>query len=141
MFSQTSVILFTEGGGVWQTPPNRHPPWQTPPDDTPRQTHSQQISPWADTHPWADTTPWQTTLRANTPRQIPPRQTQPPLPSACWDTHLLCRCACWDTHTPCPVHAEIHPGGHCSGWYASYWNAFLFTEILFQKFMKAFYPF
>ena len=35
--------------------------------------------------------------------------------------------------TPPPVHAGIHtslpPGGHCSGWYASYWDAFL----LFQK--------
>ena len=60
-------------------------------------------------------------------------------PSACWDTH---------THTPCPVHAGMHspwadtppgqththlpwadtppPDGHCSEWYASYWNAFLF---------------
>ena len=27
--------------------------------------------------------------------------------------------------TPCPVHAGIHTDGHCSGRYASYWNAFL----------------
>ena len=29
---------------------------------------------------------------------------------------------------PCPVHAGIHhpPGGHCSGRYACYWNAFLY---------------
>ena len=49
------------------------------------------------------------------------------------------------THTPrsvhagiqpphCPVHAEIHtttpcPGGHCCGWYASYWNAFLLPFV------------
>ena len=42
----------------------------------------------------------------------------------------------WSRHPPCPVHAGIHtpawadrtppPDGHCSGWYASYWNAFLF---------------
>ena len=47
------------------------------------------------------------------------------LPSACWDTHPL-PSACWDTH-PCPVHAGIHTRGHCSGHYASYWNAFFFT--------------
>ena len=28
MFSQASVILFTGGGGVPQTPPGRHPPAQ-----------------------------------------------------------------------------------------------------------------
>ena len=33
-------------------------------------------------------------------------------------------------YTPhCPVHAGIHPptSSHCCGWYASYWNAFLFS--------------
>ena len=41
--------------------------------------------------------------------------------------------ACWDTNAP-PRKAPRSgrhpradcPGGHCSGWYASYWNAFLF---------------
>ena len=42
--------------------------------------------------------------------------------------------------TPCPVHAGIHTPppsacwgdrhGYCCGWYASYWNAFLFLGIL-----------
>ena len=42
-------------------------------------------------------------------------------------THLHCPVYA-GIHTPCPVHAGIHPtptGGHCSGRYASYWNAFL----------------
>ena len=68
----------------------------------------------------------------------PPGQKPPlPLPSACWDTHPL-PSTCWDTTLPCPVHAGIHtplpvhawihahpPGGHCSGRYVSYRNAFL----------------
>ena len=47
---------------------------------------------------------WQTPPWADIPRQTPPFRH--PLPSACWDTP---------------------PGGHCSGRYASYWNAFLFS--------------
>ena len=97
MFSQASVILFTGGRFVADTPlgrhtpPGRHPPGQTPP--------------------------------------CPVHAGIYPLLSACWDTHTPLPSACWDTAT-CPVHAEIHatpsPNGHCSGRYASYWNAFLF---------------
>ena len=40
MFSQVSVILFTGGGGVWQTPPGRLSPKQTTPSwaSPPQQT-------------------------------------------------------------------------------------------------------
>ena len=41
----------------------------------------------------------------------------PPLSSACWDTHPPAS-ACLDTRPP-------PPGGHCSGRYTSYRNAFL----------------
>ena len=53
----------------------------------------------------------------------PPGQTPPP-PSACWDTHPL-PSACWDTRLQCML-GYTPPDGHCSGRYASYWNAFLF---------------
>ena len=48
-----------------------------------------------------------------------------PLPSTCWDTHPTLPSACWDTPSP---------NGHCSGWYASYWNAFLFWDNFFFNF-------
>ena len=67
--------------------------------------------PWAyiplGRHPCADT-PWADTPQADTPCPV----------HAGIHTHLL-PSACWDTHTP---------DGHCSGRYASYWNAFLFHE-------------
>ena len=51
-----------------------------------------------------------------------PGQTIPgadtPLPSACFYTHTPAQYMLLYTHP--------HPSGHCSGWYASYWNAFLF---------------
>ena len=65
-----------------------------------------------------------------------------PLPSACWDTHLPAQCmlgytplpsACWDTHLPaqCLLGYIPHPpSGHCSRWYASYWNAFLLPPAM-----------
>ena len=34
MFSQASAILSTGGGGVWQTPPGRHPSGRHPPGQT-----------------------------------------------------------------------------------------------------------
>ena len=104
MFSQVSVILFTGGtlGVCGRHPPDRHSlPWA----DTPRQTPPRQTPPWADTPP------------ANTPSPYPVHA----------GTHLHCPVHA-GIHTPCPVHAGIHPiptGGHCSGRYASYWNAFL----------------
>ena len=104
----------------------------------PEQTHAsghtppKQTSTWADiplgrhSPSWADTTPRQTTH----PGQTPPRQTPPP------GRHPLTR------HTPQPdTHLDRHSpapqDGHCSGRYASYWNAFLFGLFfswkLFEK--------
>ena len=36
-----------------------------------------------------------------------------------------------DIHTPgqTPPQADLPEDGHCSGWYASYWNAFLFLKF------------
>ena len=82
MFSQASVILSTGRGGVWQTPPGKHPPGR-PPGQTPP--------------PWADTLPGQTTY---------------------WP----------DNHPP--------GDGHCSRWYASYWNAFFFGKIFAENCIK-----
>ena len=100
MFSQASVILFKEGGVY----PSTHRA------DTPLLVRH---PPWADTPlPLGR----HFLLGRHTPGQTP---------SACWDTHTPAQCMLGYTH-PCPVHAGIHPpGGHCSGWYASYWNAFL----------------
>ena len=49
--------------------------------------------------------------------------------SACWDTppHPLPRVDTCPRQTP--PGQTLHPGGHYSGWYASYWNAFLFKLI------------
>ena len=100
MFSQASVILFTEGGVC----PGGECVWQTPPRQTP---------PWADTltPPLARHTPPPDRHRADTPPgQTPPRQTPT-----------------WQT-PPSQTPPSRHPprDGYCSGRYASYWNAFLF---------------
>ena len=64
-------------------------------------------TPWRDT-PWRDT-PWADTPRTDT--HLPPGQTSP------WaDTD--------QADTPLPA------DGYCSGRYASYWNAFLFENIV-----------
>ena len=52
------------------------------------------------------------------------------LPSACWDTHPPSPRKHTHTHreahsTPPGKHTPHPLGGHCSGRYASYWNAFL----------------
>ena len=91
MFSQASVILYTGGGGVWQTPPGRHPSGRHPPG--------------------------QTSPGRRPPRQTRPLSRHPPqvdtlLPSACWDTHPL-PSAWWDIPPP-PVAtaADVtHPTG------------------------------
>ena len=98
---------------------------------------------------------WAVTPSGQTPplgRHPSGRHTPPgrhPLPSACWDrppAQCMLGCsphslpsACWDrppaqcmlgyTPTPCPVHAGIRS---TSGWYPSYWNAFLYIEISLQ---------
>ena len=41
-----------------------------------------------------------------------------------------------DRHSPWADAPGRHPplaDGYCSGWYASYWNAFLFYEIFFKR--------
>ena len=128
MFSHLSVILST--GGVWQTPPGRHPHPLSPQADTP-----QADTPQADTPilpPLGQTPPRQTpqALWADTPQQTPHGQTpsqrtlpldrHPPaqcmlgytsLSSACWDAHPPVQCMLGYT-SPCPVHDGIH-APHC----------------------------
>ena len=100
--------------------------WQTPQADTPsRRTllgrhPTWQMPPWADT-PWSRQPPGRHPLQPNTPlgrhpaRQTLPRQTPP--------------AQCMLGYMP--------PGGHCAGWYTSYWNAFLFFNIsLFFKLIE-----
>ena len=89
MFLHLSVILFTGGRGVWQTPPRQTQTWaDTPWVDTPtsRQTPGQ-TPPWADTtldrhplgrHPWADTPPGRHPPRADTPPGRHPPGRHPP---------------------------------------------------------------
>ena len=103
MFSQASVILFTGMGNVADTPwqitpplhPGRHPPGRHPP---------------LGRHSIGQTTP------GLTPPCPVHAGIHTPLPSACWDTHPPAQCMLG--YTP-------DLGGHCSGRYASYWNAFL----------------
>ena len=80
-----------------------------------------QTLPWADTPlpPQADTTPGQTSPLGRHPQQTPPIDNpfQAEIPWA--DTPRQ--------RTPPP------PSGHCSRWYASYWNAFLFGTDFFAK--------
>ena len=150
MFSQVSVILFVGGRGVSQhalgqdTPradipqhalgqtshlPGRHIPactganttltdiFQHALGQTPSLGRHIPACTGADTPPWADIS------------QHGPGQTPPPgqtYPSMHWGRHPgrhIRACTGADhppTTTPSPTH------GHCSGWYAFYWNAFLF---------------
>ena len=98
----------------WQAPPQqippipiqgRHPPQQTPPSQTPPARHSpnRHPLPQIDTL-WTDT-PWSDTPHVdNRLGKSPTRQTPPPIPPS--------------------------PSGHCSGRYASYWNAFLLLAMI-----------
>ena len=60
------------------------------------------------------------------PRADTPLGRHSPLPSACWDTHPIAQCMLGYI----PSAATPSPGGHCSGRYASYWNAFLLSQSL-----------
>ena len=100
-FSQACVILFT--GEVYA----RHPPGQTSPRQTP---------PLAGRHPHL----WQAPISG---RQTPPGRQIPP----------------WEADTPWadtplggrhPLGRQTPADSYCSGRYASYWNAFLFTTCL-----------
>ena len=91
--------------------------------------HPQADTPWPDIPPLGQTHPSPGQMTPPTPGRNPPPSADPldlsppaqdtPPPSACWDTHPL-PSACWDTTPP--------PGGHCSRWYTSYWNAFLLLD-------------
>ena len=75
---------------------------------------SQVDTPGADSPPPGQTPPWADTLLG---RHF--------LPSSCRDTHPPVQCMLGYTL----------PGGHCSGRYASYWNAFLFILFLLKTFI------
>ena len=138
MFLHLSVILFsgvclTQGPAVhsplgrhptpwadtsfWQTPPlGRQPPGQTPQADIPLSRHP----------PWVDTTTWAHTLL---PGQTPPLWADTPLskhPPPLGQTLPLGRHPLPLVRQPPPPEDTTPPDGHCSGQYASYWNAFLF---------------
>ena len=92
-------------GGCLADAPRAHPPRHTPPGHTPA-GHT----PHPGTHP---------------PRHTPPLGTHP-LGTPPLDRHTLGRYPSW-VDTP-----QGH--GHCSGRYASYWNAYLFSGILVTRF-------
>ena len=86
MFLHLSVILFTMGMCLADTPLGRHPPGRPPRADTPQQTPDtpldrHQIPPQADTRhtPLSRHPPEKTPPRADTPRQTPPADTRHPL--------------------------------------------------------------
>ena len=93
-------------GGV----PNSPLPWA----DTPRQTHPPRLTP----HFWADTP---------LPRQPPSLWADPPLPSACWDTHPPAQCIlgytppsqCMLGYSPPPRATTAVDGTHPTGMQAS----------------------
>ena len=78
--------------------------------------HSLADTPLGQTHTPRQTPPW-----VYTPRHTPPRQTPPGI-------HPLGRHPQADTSWADPLLQTPHPSdGHCSGRYASYWNAFLLS--------------
>ena len=112
MFSQVSVILSTGEGVCGRHPPGRHPSRQTPPGQTPLSRHllSRQC---LSRHPLSTPSPGQT------PSWHPFGQTPPT--------------QCMMGYTPpaqCMLGYIPPTGGHCSGWYASYWNAFLRSDAI-----------
>ena len=63
----------------------------------------------------------------------PPGQTPPCVSQhALGQTSSLCIPVYIGADTPLP------PDGHCSGWYASYWNAFLLSNIQSSTFSSTF---
>ena len=96
--------------GVWaDTPWSRHPPRQTPhwADTSGQRPQGADHHP-GQTPPWADT-PWEQTPipRADTPPwSRHPQSRQPPTSNACWEIRTT------------------------SGWYTSYWNAYLLLATM-----------
>ena len=118
MFSQASVILFTGRRGVSVADtPGQTPPWaDTTQADTPPGRHLQE-----DTPPWEDTP----LGRHSPPGKHPPGQTPPgPVHAGIHTSPAQCMLG----YTP-PAQCLLGYDGHCSGRYASYWNAFLFTIV------------
>ena len=131
------------------TPLDRHPQGRHPPGQTLPGRHALDRSPWADTpsrhslgrHPLRDTPPWADT---HNPRQTPLADTplgrhptgqadpwtDPPGRHPWADTHPPGQTPPW-ADTPGQMHTprQTPPSsGHCSGRYASYWNAFLLVD-------------
>ena len=70
--------------------------------------------------------------RGRYPGQTPPRADPPADPPG---KHPLSS-ACWDTYTP-TAQCMLGYDEHCSGRYASYWNAFLFPCKISYKNVKS----
>ena len=66
----------------------------------------------------ADTPPGQTTPPGRPPRQATPGKTPPPVHAGI------------HSNAQCMLGYAPTPGGHCSGRYASYWNAFLCSIVI-----------
>ena len=111
MFSQACVknSVHGGGGGGGVHPLDRHPLGRYPSGQT----------PLGQTPPPRQTPSW-----ANTP--LPPPPVDPPGQTPPGQTHPLCRHPQADT-SGVDTHSPLRDG-HCSGRYASYWNAFLLFD-------------
>ena len=113
MFLHVSVILST--GGLPHCMLGYHPP---PQDQAPPQEQTPTLR--EQTPPWEQTTPWEEIpTRSRPPTRRPPRKKTPQeqIPPGA-DT----------PQSRHPPQEQTPPrDGHCCGWYASYWNAFLLS--------------
>ena len=119
IFLHLSVILFTGGGSTWAgtsslsryIPQGRYIPWAgTPPTGTPPGRYT----PWACTPPRQVHPPGQVHPHRYTPGQVHPPAGTPP----------------GQVHPPRQVHPPSLPiRGSMCGRYASYWNAFLLSDV------------
>ena len=113
------------GGSLSGRPPGQRPRWTkiTLDRDPPGQR-----SPWTES-PWAETPQTETPLNRDSPldRDPPWTETLPPLEQR--PSPPLGQRPSWEeipqTKDPPPHRRTV-----MSGWYASYWNAFLFYKII-----------